>query len=648
MKLSLVPLSEIKRVKKRVNDKYVVSQLLADIFRINILYMIEKAGSGHIGTSFSSIDIVSWLWLHEMVNPNEPKKRNSDIYFSSKGHDVPALYSVLLGLGKLDFNLIHRLRRLGGLPGHPDIVTPYIMTNTGPLGMGVSKAMGMAIALRAQSQKPTLRLRSGQEVKSQKLPRIFVMCSDGELQEGSFWESLQPAANGKFGEITVIVDHNKIQSGTWVRGTSDLGDLEAKLSAFGWEVKRCDGHDFEELDKVFKNFRKVKNKPKILIADTVKGRGVSFMEKVADNGYYKFHSGAPSIENYQLAFKGIESRINQQLSNLGVGPLNFEEAEVEPRVIPENPQRLVAAYGDELVKIAHRRKDIVAMDADLVLDTGLIPFKEQFPNRYIECGIAEQHMVSLAGGLALMGKLPIVHSFACFLSTRPNEQIYNNASERTKIIYVGSLAGLLPGGPGHSHQSVRDISAVGSIPGLTMIEPCNEEETRMVLRWAVDENEGSTYIRLVSIPVEVPFELPKNYKLKIGEGVEILPGRDVAIIGYGPVVLAEAARTCKLLKEQGISAAVFNNPWLNRIDSKWLSHVAKNYKYIVTIDDHYSAFGQGMMIASSLAKISGEPKVLSLGVEEIPECGQNFEVLKYHGLDANTIAQKIKNQFTLP
>ncbi|OGD85209.1 transketolase [Candidatus Curtissbacteria bacterium RIFCSPHIGHO2_01_FULL_41_13] len=631
--LNFVSLEEIQRIKKSIKDSFKKAAVLADIFRINTLYMIEKAGSGHIGSSFSSMDIVTWLWLHEMISPNELIKKHSDIYFSSKGHDVPALYNVLIGTGRLDFDYIHKLRRLGGLPGHPDIVTPYIMTNTGPLGMGVSKAMGMAIALRAEVQSSKLKVKN--------LPRIFVMCSDGELQEGSFWESLQPAANGSFGEIIVIVDHNKIQSDTWVRETSDLGDLGAKFKAFGWEVERCNGHNFEALSKTFAHFRKIKSKPKILIADTVKGKGVSFMEKVADDGYYKFHSGALSIKNYHLAFKDLSERVNKRLNDLGVQPLKYEHVEPEVKIIPENPQRLVAAYSDELVKIARRRKDIVAMDADLVLDTGLIPFKNEFGNRYIECGIAEQHMVSLAGGLALSGKLPIVHSFACFLSTRPNEQIYNNATEKTKIIYVGSLAGLLPGGPGHSHQSVREISTLGSIPGLTMIEPSCEQETRMALRWAVNDNRESTYIRLVSIPVETPFELPKNYQLKPGRGVEIVKGGNAAIIAYGAVMLTEAVKAAQELLTRGVSVAVINLPWLNRVDEKWLSTLTK-YKTIISIDDHYVDLGQGTLIAAMVAKNKLDFKVVSLGITSIPECGQNQEVLRHHQLDSVSLAKRVR------
>src|SRR6266545_2763671 len=182
--------------------------------------MIERAGSGHPGTTFSSIDIVVWLHL-EVLGPD-------DRYFSSKGHDVPGLYAVLTALGRLDFELIHQLRRLDGLPGHPDVAaTPQVVTSTGSLGMGVSKARGFVLANRALG-------RTG---------RVYGLTGDGELQEGQIWESLQPTANRGLHEITVIVDRNRVQSDTWVDKVSDLGELEAKGAAFGWKVARCDGND---------------------------------------------------------------------------------------------------------------------------------------------------------------------------------------------------------------------------------------------------------------------------------------------------------------------------------------------------------------------------------------------------------------------
>src|SRR6185437_9503149 len=176
----------------------------------------------------------------------------------------------------------------------------------------------------------------------------------------------------------------------------------------------------------------------------------------------------------------------------------------EHRYAPKERQRLVPAYGEALLAAAEQEPRLIALDADLRLDTGLVAFRERFPGRFVECGIAEQDMVSQAGAMALAGVIPVCHSFACFLAARPNEQIYNNASERSKVIYVGSLAGLLPGGPGHSHQSVRDIAALAAMPGMTLVEPSCAEAVAPLLDWCVDAAPGSTYLRLVSIPCDVP------------------------------------------------------------------------------------------------------------------------------------------------
>src|SRR5262249_30965896 len=284
---------------------------------------------------------------------------------------------------------------------------------------------------------------------------------------------------------------------------SDLGAIQDKFVAFGWEARRVDGHDFRAIRDAFAHFSTVADRPKVLIADTVKGKGVSFMEGLAcGDQTYRFHAGAPSLEHYLAAVGELAGRSDAQLERLGKPPLALAHAPLPVRIAPAQPERLVLAYGDELLRMARTRKDIVVMDADLLSDCGIEAFKEELPDRFIECGIAEQHMVSAAGGMALTGILPVVHSFACFLSTRANEHIYNNATERTKIIYTATLAGLVPGGPGHSHQSVRDISAVGSVPGLTAIEPCSEHEARLAIRWAVEENTASTYLRFVNVPMD--------------------------------------------------------------------------------------------------------------------------------------------------
>src|SRR5581483_10226196 len=418
-----------------------------DVCRLNTLYMIMQAGSGHIGSSFSSTDLITWLWTEELVDPNSGRP-GADTYFSSKGHDAPALYALLLALGKLDFDLIHRLRRFGGLPGHPDVDTPFIATNTGSLGMGISKAYGFARAHRYTGAGG----------------RVFVMTGDGELQEGQIWEALQPAANEGLGEIVAIVDHNKYQSDSTVAAVSDLGAIEDKFRAFGWEVRRADGHDFRAIAAALAHFRTIEDRPKVLVADTIKGKGVSFMEGIAcGDATYHFHAGAPSLADYVAAVRELTDRIDARLSAHGQPPLAIAHAPQPTRVAPKQPERLVAAYGEELFDLANERRDIVVLDADLLSDCGIERFKAERPDRFIECGIAEQRMVSAAGAMARAGVLPVVHSFACFLSTRANEHIYNNATERSKIIYTATLAGAVPGGPGHSHQSVRDISAIGSV-----------------------------------------------------------------------------------------------------------------------------------------------------------------------------------------
>jgi transketolase len=624
--LSYVPREAIDAVRAATADPVTRAQLLADVCRINTLYMIMQAGSGHIGSSFSSTDLITWLWTEALVDPNSGGQ-GADLYFSSKGHDAPALYSLLIALGRLDFDLVHRLRRLGGLPGHPDVETPFIATNTGSLGMGISKAYGMARARRMTG-------RGG---------RIVVMTGDGELQEGQIWESLQPAANERLSEIIAIVDHNKLQSDSAVAAVSDLGPLEDKFRAFGWEVQRADGHDFRAIRNVFDHFTTVTDRPKVFIADTIKGKGVSFMEGLAcGDQTYHFHAGAPSLKDYLAAVGELAGGVNARLAALGAAPLRLASAPLPVRVAPAKPERLVVAYGDELLKMARTRKEIVVLDGDLLSDCGIEAFKEELPERFIECGIAEQHMVSAAGGMALNGILPVVHSFACFLSTRANEHIYNNATEGRKIIYTATLAGVLPGGPGHSHQSVRDISAIGSVPRLVAIEPCAEREARLAIRWAVEENTASTYLRFVNVPLDLPYSLPDSYAMRVGCGVTLRAGNEVALIGYGPLLMSQAWWAADRLASEGVSVSVINLPWLNRVDDTWVRDTLAGFTAIVTLDNHYVALGQGVMVAAALARTGVRAEVRSIGLADVPVCGNNTEVLAHHGLDAASIAQAVR------
>lgn len=630
--LYYVPYKEFKRILKLEVNPIKKTSLFSAMCRINTLYMIARSGSGHIGSSFSSMDIMSWLQLNELRIPSENDTDSTrDVFFSSKGHDAPGLYSTFIGLGKLDFELIHKLRRIGGLPGHPDISTPNIITNTGSLGMGISKAKGMVTANR-------LKNRSG---------NIYVLTGDGELQEGQIWESLISAANNKMHEITVIVDHNKLQSDTLVSKVSDLGDLEAKFAAFGWHVSRCDGHDMKAFSDLLAVGKEIKDRPKVIIADTIKGKGVSFMQHTvidSDIELYKFHSGAPTDDAYVRAVQELIDDVNDQLNLINTDILELETI-VRPLALQiENQQRLIPAYSDALLDQAGKNSNIVALNADLILDTGLIPFQKQFPDRFIECGIAEQDMVSQAGGMALAGLLPVVHSFACFLSTRPNEQVYNNATEKTKIIYVGSLAGVLPGGPGHSHQAIRDIATMASIPGMIAMEPSCESEVKAMFDWCINVASGPCYLRLNSLPWLITYQKAPVQNVVLGCGQILRDGKSVAIISHGPAMLSSAIEAAEQVNTTtGVSIKVINLPWLNYVDLVWLKTELNGIENLITLEDHYSMGGQSDLIARVLS-MSSIDNILhtNISVKGVPTGGTNAEVLAHEGLDSTYVANKIK------
>ncbi|HEY5411685.1 MAG TPA: transketolase C-terminal domain-containing protein, partial [Caulobacteraceae bacterium] len=306
------------------------------------------------------------------------------------------------------------------------------------------------------------------------------------------------------------------------------------------------------------------------------------------------------------------------------------------------PVGLFGAYSEALLKAAERRPELVAMDADLIKDMGLIPFSEKHPKRFFECGIAEQDMVSMAGGLALAGMLPVVHSFSCFLSTRPNEQIYNNATEHTKIVYVGGLSGVLPAGPGHSHQSLREISAVGGMPGLVMAAPSCPAEVGALLDWCLDVHDGPSFLRMASLPAETDWDLPTGHAPQPGKGFAITEGQDAVLIGSGPILLAQAVKASRQLAEAGIGLCVVNLPWLNRVDADWIAGLAKGRRLLVTLDDHYLEGGQGEKIMAALARAGVSIPTLNLGLKAVPPSGQPAEVLQRLGLDAAGIASSVR------
>jgi transketolase len=626
VELTLIPREEIERARSS-NDL----TLLADMCRLNALVAVKRAGSGHIGSSFSAMDVVVHLLYEELdtaeLGFDHPDR---DIYFSSKGHDVPGLYAVLHALGVIPTERLLKLRRLGGLDGHPDVGVPGIEANSGSLGMGLSKGRGLAWGKRFLG-------RGG---------RVVVMTGDGELQEGQNWEAFAAAAHQQIGNLWAVVDRNELQSDRPTEEILALGELEKKVRAFGWHVETCDGHDHEALASAFAAMRAAPaDVPKLLIAQTIKGRGVSFMEHPAalrdGGGTYRWHAGAPGDDDFSRAHTELVVRIRERLPGLrleNVPPLEERgsfagEPESGIGTRRATQEYVAAAYGEELRRLVDERSDLVVLDADLSSDCRIRSIELERPDRFIEVGIAEQDLVSMAAGLARQGLLPIANSFASFLASRANEQIYNQASEGTKVVYALHYAGLIPAGPGKSHQSLRDVSLLAALPNMTIVQPANARETEALLRWAVEQAEGNVAIRLAIGPSPRSIELPR-VQPSPGRGTVLHEGADALLFAYGPVMLHEALNAAEALDRR---LQVVNMPWLNRVDAQWLSELVEPYGELFVVEDHAPVGALGDALRRELEGRS----VTVFGVEGWPACGTPVEALRFHGLDGASLADRI-------
>jgi transketolase len=615
--LQLIPRDEFARAGDDLG-------LVADMCRVNALVAVKRAGSGHLGSTFSALDIVVHLLWRELnvveVGWDDPER---DVFFSSKGHDVPGLYAALHALGVIPTDRLLRLRRLGGLDGHPDVAVPGIEANSGSLGMGLSKGRGIAWSKRFFG-------RGG---------RVVVMTGDGELQEGQNWEALASAAHQRVGTLWAIVDRNELQSDKRTEEILALGGLTEKFQSFGWHVETCSGHDHDALARAFASMRAAADDvPKVLVAQTVKGHGVSFMEPTDE--IYRWHAGAPDDEHFTRAYDELVGRIRERLPDLkleGVPPLvetTALEGEPESGITTKRvtDEYVADAYGQELLAQVEARPDVIVLDADLASDCRIRPIELRHPDRFVEVGIAEQDMVSMAAGLARHGALPVVNSFASFLASRANEQIYNQATEGTKVVYAMHYAGLIPAGPGKSHQSIRDISLLAALPNMTIVQPANSDETAAVVRWSVEEATDDVAIRLAIGPSPRHIDVPGA--LAVGRGSVLREGTDALLFAYGPVMLHEALTAAEAL---GNSVQVVNMPWLNRFDSAWLTELVDQFDELFVLEDHAPVGGLGDALRRALDGRS----LTVFGVEGWPACGTPVEALRFHGLDGSSLADRI-------
>jgi len=621
MEHSYIPLSSIKKIQKSKKISfYKKLEIISLILRLNIMYSIQKAGSGHLGSSLSALDI--FLCCSEYL------KLNNGNFFSSKGHDAPALYNVMSIYKKINFKHIHRIRRLDGPPGHPDINTKNILFNTGSLGMGISKVNGLCFASKFLKERE----------------KNIVLLGDGELQEGQNWESLMFLQNNNFINPLIIIDNNKIQSDTWVKRVKDYSNLKFKIKSFKLNFKEINGHNKRQMYNTISNHFKKSNKATIVLANTIKGKGFSHFEGSKFNSnmrFYPYHSGSLNLDIYKKSINEILNKINNYCKSNRIDLPKIINSKIKINQKKDKKNfNLVTTYSDVLLKFVKKNKRTIVLDADLTKDSGNSKVMINLPKNFVEFGIAEQDMISFGSGLAAKKILPIFHSFSCFLSTRSQEQIFNFCTENRKGIFVGALSGLTPSAPGHSHQMVRDIPLIGSMPNLYMVELFSE---RMINKFFLVQKKmkNSFFIKLNNS--NLIYDNFENLDLpKAGNLLKIFENKNskINIICQGADVINEVLKAKNILKNKKLS--LYCAVWLNKINKKELLKFKNTKVLIFQSSTDFGSFDSyfAKMILSSGQKIG---KFKSVSINEIPACGQNDEVLDYHNLSMKKILNQIKN-----
>jgi len=614
---SLTELDLVNKSKKL--DFFEKLELQSMLLRLNILYSIQVAGSGHLGTSLSALDI--FLCCDKFL------QKNKGYFFSSKGHDVPALYNVLINAKKLRFNNLHKLRKLNGLPGHPDIDTKNIIFNTGSLGMGISKINGLCYS----------------DILDKRKYKNIVILGDGELQEGQNWEAFMYLQNHKKISPLIFIDYNGIQSDTWVKKIKDYSDLGDKIKSFKLNYQEINGHDKRQIMSTIQKHFKKNNGATVVLAKTIKGKGFSNFESskfTKDLNFYPYHSGVVSEKLYLNSINEILLKIKLFSENKKIRtPITKKNRIKQTKRLNKN-LNLIQVYSEELYKFVKRNKKVLVLDADLAKDAGSSKVMMKIPNKFFEFGIAEQDMVSFGSGLAAGGFLPIFHSFSCFLSTRAQEQIFNFCSEKRRGIFVGALSGLTPSAPGHSHQMIRDVPLIGSLPNMYLVELFSSLMIKDFFNYQ-KKISSSLFVKLNNS--NLILENFKKFKLpKIGELLKIYHKKTnkIIVICQGADVLNEILKIKNKIELLG-SVSILSGVWLNKINKKDLLKL--NNKKVIMFQSSINYGGFDTFLSKKLLENSIKiKKFKSISINEIPKCGQNDEILDYYNLSADRIFDLIK------
>ncbi|MFJ4833043.1 transketolase [Streptomyces sp. NPDC088747] len=594
---------------------------LAQQLRVDSVRASDAAGSGHPTSSMSAADLMAVLLAnHLRYDFDRPRHPGNDRFILSKGHASPLLYSAYKAAGALDDAELLTFRKLGSrLEGHPTPQRlPWVETATGSLGQGLPVGVGVALAGKRLD-------RTGY--------RVWVLCGDSELAEGSVWEAAEHAGYEHLDNLTVIVDVNRLGQRGPTRHGHDLDAYARRFQAFGWHTVEVDGHDVDAVDRAYGEAASTGGQPTAILARTLKGKGVASVED--REGLHG--KPLPDAEEAIAELGGVrdlrvevgQPPATRTLHAVRAGHLDLPRFETGDKVATRD------AYGQALAALGTSRGDIVALDGEVGDSTRAEFFAKEHPERYFECYIAEQQLVATAVGMAARDWVPYASTFAAFL-TRAYDFVRMAAVSGAGINLVGSHAGVSIGQDGPSQMGLEDLAMFRAVYGSTVLYPCDGNQTARLLA-AMADLDGIRYLRTSRGDAPVIYGPDEDFPVG-GSKVLRESGEDRLTVVAAGVTVHEALAAAESLESEGIRVRVIDLYSVKPVDRETLREAAEQTGCLLTVEDHREEGGLGDAVLDAFVDGRPVPRLVRLAVRTMPGSASPAEQLHAAGIDAESIA----------
>jgi transketolase len=594
---------------------------LGQQLRIDSIRSSSAAGSGHPTSSMSAADLMAVLmskYLHyDHDAPDDP--RNDHLIFS-KGHASPLVYAMFKAAGAISDEEMLTFRQLGSrIEGHPTPVLPWVDVATGSLGQGLPISVGVAYAGKHFDRLPY---------------RVWCLCGDSEMAEGSMWEAFEAAGFRGLDNLTAIIDVNRLgQTGETMHGW-DLDAYATRARAFGWEAIEIDGHDVSAIDQAFSQAVASTGRPTVIVARTEKGHGVKAVAN--QNGA---HGKPVADEAAAIAELGgmRDLRVSVPKPKGDGRPHRFEASGVLnlPAYEIGTKEATRKAYGDALVALGNARGDVVALDGEVGNSTFTEEFAQAHPERFVQAYIAEQQLLAYAVGFQVRGWRPFAATFAAFLA-RAYDFVRMAAVSRANIVLAGSHAGVSIGEDGPSQMALEDLASLRAVHGSTVLYPSDPNQAAALLAAAADR-EGIVFMRTTREKTPVIYQPGEQFRIGGSRIVRQTDDDQVTLVGAG-ITLHESLKAADALAAEGINARVIDLYSVKPVDTDTLRTAARETAAIVTVEDHFPEGGIGDAVLEALADAPDRPMVRKLAVRIMPGSATPAQQLAAAEIDAEHIA----------